>query len=133
MVSHIFNLNNKLYKSLKKKLIYVKYIYILNVFQDQQQSTPLHVAAYLGDVHIMDLLIASGRKTFAVSKSLSYADMEQSLMHTFFGLYYRCKCQCQGPGLADSLTSSSFLTEPSVFLPKKDSLCNSNVQLKQNY
>lgn len=28
--------------------------------QDQEQSTPLHAAAYLGDVHIMDLLINSG-------------------------------------------------------------------------
>uniref|UniRef100_UPI003AAD9DCE serine/threonine-protein phosphatase 6 regulatory ankyrin repeat subunit C isoform X1 n=2 Tax=Centroberyx gerrardi TaxID=166262 RepID=UPI003AAD9DCE len=27
---------------------------------DQEQSTPLHAAAYLGDVHIMDLLITSG-------------------------------------------------------------------------
>lgn len=31
--------------------------------KDQEQSTPLHAAAYLGDVHTMDLLIASGRKT----------------------------------------------------------------------
>ncbi len=30
--------------------------------QDQEQSTPLHAAAYLGDVNTIDLLIASGRK-----------------------------------------------------------------------
>uniref|UniRef100_A0A8C2ZVY6 Ankyrin repeat domain 52 n=1 Tax=Cyclopterus lumpus TaxID=8103 RepID=A0A8C2ZVY6_CYCLU len=29
---------------------------------DEGQSTPLHAAAYLGDVHSMDLLITSGRK-----------------------------------------------------------------------
>uniref|UniRef100_H3BVT9 Ankyrin repeat domain 52 n=1 Tax=Tetraodon nigroviridis TaxID=99883 RepID=H3BVT9_TETNG len=29
---------------------------------DQEQSTPLHAASYLGDVHIMELIIASGRK-----------------------------------------------------------------------
>lgn len=35
---------------------------VLCFVQDQEQSTPLHAAAYLGDVHTMDLLIASGRK-----------------------------------------------------------------------
>uniref|UniRef100_A0A3Q2QDF2 Ankyrin repeat domain 52 n=1 Tax=Fundulus heteroclitus TaxID=8078 RepID=A0A3Q2QDF2_FUNHE len=30
------------------------------MFQDQEQSTPLHAAAYLGDVHVMELLINAG-------------------------------------------------------------------------
>ncbi|KAM6928312.1 serine/threonine-protein phosphatase 6 regulatory ankyrin repeat subunit C-like [Xenentodon cancila] len=30
--------------------------------QDQEQSTPLHAAAYLGDVYVMELLISSGAK-----------------------------------------------------------------------
>lgn len=40
-------------------------IFFLCLFaQDQEQSTPLHAAAYMGDVQTMDLLIASGQKTF---------------------------------------------------------------------
>lgn len=30
--------------------------------QDKEQGTPLHAAAYLGDVNTMELLIASGKK-----------------------------------------------------------------------
>lgn len=30
--------------------------------QDQEQSTPLHAAAYMGDVIVMDLLISSGKR-----------------------------------------------------------------------
>lgn len=33
--------------------------------QDQEQSTPLHAASYLGDVHIMELLLASGKETMS--------------------------------------------------------------------
>lgn len=29
--------------------------------QDKEQGTPLHAAAYLGDVNTMELLIASGK------------------------------------------------------------------------
>lgn len=32
------------------------------VLQDQERRTPLHAAACVGDVHIMDLLIESGKK-----------------------------------------------------------------------
>lgn len=35
----------------------VKYVFIL---QDQERRTPLHAAACVGDVHVMDLLIESG-------------------------------------------------------------------------
>ncbi|XP_037622637.1 serine/threonine-protein phosphatase 6 regulatory ankyrin repeat subunit C-like [Sebastes umbrosus] len=37
---------------------------------DQEQSTPLHVAAYLGDVHTMDLLITSGANVNAKDQGL---------------------------------------------------------------
>lgn len=60
-------------KDFKKKLkLHINYVNVLeseyySLFflfaQDQEQSTPLHAAAYLGDVHTMDLLIASGRET----------------------------------------------------------------------
>lgn len=33
------------------------------LLQDQEQSTPLHAASFLGDVDIMELLLASGRET----------------------------------------------------------------------
>lgn len=39
--------------------------------QDQEQSTPLHVASYLGDVHIMELILASGRETISEYHILS--------------------------------------------------------------
>lgn len=35
-------------------------VYVFYCPQDQEQSTPLHAASYLGDAHTMDLLIASG-------------------------------------------------------------------------
>uniref|UniRef100_A0A671YIK4 Ankyrin repeat domain 52 n=1 Tax=Sparus aurata TaxID=8175 RepID=A0A671YIK4_SPAAU len=38
--------------------------------KDQEQSTPLHAAAYLGDVHTMDLLIASGANVNAKDQGL---------------------------------------------------------------
>ncbi|XP_042262853.1 serine/threonine-protein phosphatase 6 regulatory ankyrin repeat subunit C isoform X1 [Thunnus maccoyii] len=37
---------------------------------DQEQCTPLHAAAYLGDVHIMDLLITSGANINAKDQGL---------------------------------------------------------------
>ncbi|XP_073324673.1 serine/threonine-protein phosphatase 6 regulatory ankyrin repeat subunit C [Pagrus major] len=37
---------------------------------DQEQSTPLHAAAYLGDVHTMDLLITSGANVNAKDQGL---------------------------------------------------------------
>uniref|UniRef100_A0A8C5HT21 Serine/threonine-protein phosphatase 6 regulatory ankyrin repeat subunit C-like n=1 Tax=Gouania willdenowi TaxID=441366 RepID=A0A8C5HT21_GOUWI len=39
-------------------------------FQDQEESTPLHAAAYLGDTHIMDLLISSGANINAKDQNL---------------------------------------------------------------
>lgn len=44
-------------------ILFWDFIYLFVSFdQDQEQSTPLHAAAYLGDVLTIDLLIASGRK-----------------------------------------------------------------------
>uniref|UniRef100_A0A8C5HQA6 Serine/threonine-protein phosphatase 6 regulatory ankyrin repeat subunit C-like n=1 Tax=Gouania willdenowi TaxID=441366 RepID=A0A8C5HQA6_GOUWI len=37
---------------------------------DQEESTPLHAAAYLGDTHIMDLLISSGANINAKDQNL---------------------------------------------------------------
>uniref|UniRef100_A0AAQ5YC43 Ankyrin repeat domain 52 n=1 Tax=Amphiprion ocellaris TaxID=80972 RepID=A0AAQ5YC43_AMPOC len=37
---------------------------------DQEQSTPLHAAAYLGDVHVMDLLISAGANINAKDQGL---------------------------------------------------------------
>lgn len=34
--------------------------YFSPAYQDQERRTPLHAAACVGDVHIMDLLIESG-------------------------------------------------------------------------
>ncbi len=49
---------------MEEDVLAVYFIVCLSFFsQDQEQSTPLHAAAYLGDVQIMDLLITSGRKT----------------------------------------------------------------------
>ncbi|XP_029287338.1 LOW QUALITY PROTEIN: serine/threonine-protein phosphatase 6 regulatory ankyrin repeat subunit C [Cottoperca gobio] len=42
----------------------------VNSLQDQEQSSPLHAAAYLGDVNIMDLLITSGAKINAKDQGL---------------------------------------------------------------
>lgn len=36
----------------------IDYVFIL---QDQERRTPLHAAACVGDVHIMDLLIEAGK------------------------------------------------------------------------
>lgn len=41
----------------------ISFCCLLQFVQDQEQSTPLHAAAYLGDVRTMDLLIVSGRET----------------------------------------------------------------------
>lgn len=35
--------------------------------QDQERRTPLHAAAWLGDVHIMDLLISAGMKLYSTA------------------------------------------------------------------
>lgn len=56
--------------------MYIEHCYILFLCvnfhpQDQEQSTPLHVASYLGDVHIMELILASGRETISKYHILS--------------------------------------------------------------
>lgn len=35
---------------------------MFSFIQDQEQGTPLHAAAYLGNVHIMEILISSGNR-----------------------------------------------------------------------
>lgn len=35
-------------------------MFAIVVLKDQERRTPLHAAAWLGDVHIMDLLITAG-------------------------------------------------------------------------
>lgn len=43
--------------------LYLDYNFIFFLkSQDQEQSTPLHAAAYMGDVIVMDLLISSGKR-----------------------------------------------------------------------
>lgn len=50
-----------------KENVLAAYFIVWFISQDQEQSTPLHAAAYLGDVHTMDLLITSGRKMIYLS------------------------------------------------------------------
>lgn len=37
------------------------------ILQDQERRTPLHAAACVGDVHIMDLLIESGERAVCIT------------------------------------------------------------------
>lgn len=47
--------------SIKRHFPPTPLILIVFILQDQERRTPLHAAACVGDVHIMDLLIESGK------------------------------------------------------------------------
>lgn len=79
---------------MQKLLCYVKdkrfiIIFVIVAFKDQERRTPLHAAAWLGDVHIMDLLITAGEYSFSISKDPSTYLLTHHSITVVFVFFFR--------------------------------------------
>lgn len=70
----------------------------LFILQDQERRTPLHAAACVGDVHIMDLLIESGEWAVCITdtlmrmKNLDSCDSFTTTQTDTLSLSGHCRC-----------------------------------------